>query len=136
MIRKYRAEQKDVHFASTSMIQLIRRYVLKTRLSVCGNLIPKRKAGARSDRARRLQILCVRSLFVKYNSLLEQYLTLSNYFVLQGRPAMDRYKVTWISKNIQQSAIVSANSATEAKAKVKRARPNGEYKNMTAFKMQ
>lgn len=49
---------------------------------------------------------------------------------------MDRYKVTWVSKNIQQTAIVSANSATEAKAKVKRARPNGEYKNMTAYKMQ
>lgn len=49
---------------------------------------------------------------------------------------MDRYKVTWVSKNIQQSAIVSANSATEAKAKVKSARPHGEFKNMTAFKMK
>lgn len=49
---------------------------------------------------------------------------------------MDRYKVTWTSNNIQQSTMVNANSAAEAKAKVKSARPHGEFKNMTAYKMK
>ena len=49
---------------------------------------------------------------------------------------MDRYKVTWISHNIGQQAIIMADSAAEAKMKVKRRNPHGEYKNMTVVKMK
>ena len=48
---------------------------------------------------------------------------------------MDRYRITWRSRNIQHSTIVSANLATEAKDKVKRVRPHGEFKDMIAYKM-
>ena len=50
---------------------------------------------------------------------------------------MDRYKVEWYtSHGMKQSTIVSANSAAEAKAKAKSGRPQGECKNMTAYKLK
>ena len=49
---------------------------------------------------------------------------------------MDTYKVTWVSHNIRQQALIQANSASEAINKVKRARPHGEFKGISVTKIR
>lgn len=52
-----------------------------------------------------------------------------------GEAQVDTYKVTWISHNIHQQALIQANSASEAINKVKRSRPHGEFKGISATKV-
>ena len=49
---------------------------------------------------------------------------------------MDTYKVTWVSHNTRQQALIQANSVSEAINKVKRARPQGEFKGISATRIR
>jgi len=50
---------------------------------------------------------------------------------------MDKYQVSWQyeGKNVTQSTTVLANSAAEAKEKVKRNHAHSNLKNLTAYKV-